>query len=295
MAESLLLYALGVGDYKASRHWYPNLMLEVDGRKIFVDVPAYLRKMLADHARKGDFNLTFDDYEEVVITHMHGDHVNGLEELAAACLYSSERRVKLYAPRWLLQDVWRMLKPALGVSYRGPSDSDDEETYWPPPGGARPASLEWYFDPIETRGAEGVTDFGDFRLSSMLTRHIPRTLAMKFDFGNFKFGFSADGGFYPALIRFFGDCDLVVHECLFGSASPQGEAFFDAEEVVFSEGDLRSYHTPIGDLLTLPESFQRKTLLHHYRDETYDVTPTEPNYDIGHYRLFEQGKVYRLV
>lgn len=294
MAESVSLLALGVGDYKASRHWYANFMLDIDGRRVFVDVPGYTRKMLADLSDVNN-QVGFDDYKEVLITHMHGDHVAGLEELAWAKRYTSEGRTKLYGPDWLLRDIWQLLRPAMGASYRGHRGPDDLDSYWPPPSGIEPASLDWYFDPVETQGERGATDFGDFQLTSMLTRHIPRTLAFKFDFGNFKLGFSADSGYYPALIRWLDECDLVIHECLFGPVAPAGEAFFDSKETVFAQGDLRSYHTPIDDLLKHPESFQRKTLLHHYRDETYGEEPSDLRHDIGRYRLFEQGKRYTLI
>ncbi len=298
MAESLTLYALGVGDFKPSRHpghWYPNFMLNMDGREIFVDVPPYTRKMLADFSQRGDQPVEFGQYKEVLITHMHGDHVMGLEELAWEKRYSSEGRIKLYGPGWLLADAWRYLEPSFGISYRGGVGEEGQGSYWPPPGGIEKAKLDWYFEPVETEGERGVTNLGGCKVSSMLTRHIPRTLAFKFDFGNFKLGFSADTGYYPALIRWLDECDLVIHEALFGSFAPGGDAFFGTEENVFSEGDLRAYHTPIADLLKQPESFQRKTLLHHYRDDAYGNDVSDLNYDIGQYELLEQGKVYKLV
>ena len=120
-------------------------------------------------------------------------------------------------------------------------------------------------------------DFGDFTVTSMRTRHVPHTLAYRFDFGNFKFGFSADAGFDPKLIEWLDECDLIVHEVWFGETQVLG-------------GDIRALHTPLDDLLSLPDDFQRKTLLHHYSDDWRDWEDR-----LGGYRLLKQGKLYELV
>ncbi|WP_417425501.1 hypothetical protein [Hoeflea sp.] len=74
----------------------------------------------------------------------------------------------------------------------------------------------------------------------------------------------------------------VRHECRFGPTDVLG-------------GDLKLFHCSIEDLLTLPESFQRKTHLYHYADDTFDDDPLKPNYDIGKYRLLVQNKTLKLL
>jgi ribonuclease BN (tRNA processing enzyme) len=102
-----------------------------------------------------------------------------------------------------------------------------------------------------------------------------------FDFGGFKLGYSPDAAFDQANLDWLDQADMILHDCWFGEVKVLG-------------GDIRNIHTPIEDLLTMPESFQQKTFLVHYADTAYDDDPSKPNHDIGAYRLLEQGKQYRL-
>ena len=278
MAQSVVLYPIGVGSYSTIRDFYTNTMLDIDGRRIFIDAPAYLHKQVAWHQEHGELAYGFEDYNEVILTHMHADHAGGLEELCWHQLYQTQDRIKLYAPDWMLEDAWRTVEPANRYSFRGDPNGDAEPPYWPPPGAVRTA-LDWFFEPIELANPH---DFGDFVLHRHVTRHLPKTSALKFDFGDFKFGMSSDTGFYPDLIEWLDECDVVLHEVLFGPHKLLG-------------GDLRNIHTTVDQLLTLPESFQRKTYLYHYGDEAYEVDPDRPSVDLGAYRLLVRGKKYQLV
>lgn len=264
MAQSVTFYPLGVGDSFTTRHFFVNSVINVDGREFFIDCPGYVAKMLHQNSLHGELPLGIDRYKELFITHLHSDHVGGVEELAYLQMYKTVHPIKLYGPDWLLQDIWSHLRPALEPSPREGSDI---------------ANFDWYFDPI----AIGEThDFGEFKVSYKYTRHKPRTLAYKFDFGNFKLGYAPDTGFDPELIAWLSDSDLIIHEVWFGPTEVLG-------------GDIRNLHTPIADLLTLPEEFQRKTLLCHYADSAYTDHPENPSENIGSYRLLQQGKLYKLV
>lgn len=265
MADSVTLYPLGVGDAFTERFWYSNMLLTIDGRELFIDCPAYIPKMLADNNRVGEKQVTIDRYRELLLTHMHADHTGGIEELSYWQYFSTENPMKLYAPKWMLQDVWTTLRPAMEESARGDNGL---------------AALDWFFDPVPIDNSH---DFEGFTVESRpIVHHYPRTVAYKFDFGNFKLGYSADTGFDLGLIEWLDDADLVLHECRFGELNVLG-------------GDISVLHTPIKDLLTLPRSFQEKTLLYHYADDTFDEDPERPNYEIGGYRLLKQNTLYTLV
>lgn len=271
MANTVWFYPIGVGDAFTAKHFFVNCLFHVDGREFIVDAPAYMGKMWAVNNEYGDEQIDLDRYKELFITHMHADHVGGLEELSYFQMYKTENPIKLYAPGWLLQDIWSHLRPAMEPSVR------DE-------GGL--AGFDWYFDPIpidqpDVSGLQGAPrhDFGEFTVDFAFTKHVPKTLMYKFDFGNFSIGYSPDAAFDRDKLAWLDTCDLIIHDTWFGDVKVLG-------------GDIRNLHCPIGDLLTMPEPFQRKTLLCHCADGAYE----EPSADtLGAYRLLEQGRRYDLV
>ena len=119
MAKSISLYPLGVGDAFTERFWYSNMILNVDGRELFIDAPAYIPKMLAENNRQGELQVAIDRYKELIITHMHADHVGGIEELSYWQYFATDKPMKLYAPKWMLQDIWTHLRPAMEEFARG--------------------------------------------------------------------------------------------------------------------------------------------------------------------------------
>lgn len=264
MASSVTMYTLGVGDAFTTRHFNTHVMLDIDGREIFLDCPPYLPKMLAENKAKGHRSIDHTQYREILITHMHADHVNGLEELAYLQYYKTENPIKLYAPNWLLSDIWTSLRPSLEDSARGD-------------GGL--ASFDWYFDPKPILSPQ---EFDGFTVSFTETRHHPRCLMYKFDFGGFKLAYAPDAGFDTEKYKWFDDCDLVLHDAWFGPTHALG-------------ADIRNLHSPVSDLLTMPREFQEKVLMCHYADDAYEDDPEQPSQDIGGYRLLKQFETYKLV
>ena len=263
MADKVSLYTLGVGDAFTTRHFNTHVLMDIDGREVFLDCPPYLPKMLATNNREGTRQVEHTQYKEIFITHMHADHVNGLEELAYLQYYKTENPIKLYAPQWLLSDLWSSLRPSLEESARGD-------------GGL--ANFDWFFD---AQPLESGMDLGGFTVEFTETRHHPRCLQYKFDFGGVKFGYAPDAGVDKEKWAWFDDCDLVMHDAWFGPTDALG-------------ADIRNLHSPIVDLLSMPEEFQEKTLMVHYADGAYGDDPDQPSEDIGRYRLARQFHTYDL-
>lgn len=259
MASSAILYPLGVGDSATKRHWWTHFMMEIDGRRIFIDCPGKFDAMLAQNNRDGELNVAVEDYREIILTHTHFDHVDGCKELAEnpPLWLKTGKRIKLYAPSFILDELWTENDPPKYAT----SAANIK-------GGA--AALSRVFEPIPL---DNPHDFGSFKLSWMKGRHDPQAVGYKFDFVGFTFAYSADTGTLAPFQEWLSQADLIVHEVHLG-------------EIQHYIPDL---HTPLADLLALPESFQRKALLCHYADD-FEKYP-----DIGRFRYLKQNKIYRLT
>jgi ribonuclease BN (tRNA processing enzyme) len=257
MAASISIYPLGIGSFGSVRLWQNTFVLLVDGARYVVDCPNRLEPMLADNDAHGALPVSLADYDQVILTHLHTDHAGGLAELAAAGRVTAEQPLNLYAPQSLLDDLWTE-RHEQGIV----SAADFA-------GGA--AELARCFGRVPLRNPH---DCGRFQLHYRPTQHIPNTFAYVFDFGDYKLGYSADAAYEPALIAWLDQCDTVVHEVLVPPWSEVAEA--------------RQYHTPLANLLALPEAFQRKTYLCHVDEDRY-----LDNF-IGGYRYLEQQRLYQL-
>jgi ribonuclease BN (tRNA processing enzyme) len=255
------LYPLGVSGSGAggkNGFWDSNYVLRVDGRHYILDCPRGFHAMLADNARRGAVPVTLADYRDVILTHLHFDHAEGLVEIAHSGDVDPDQPINLYAPAPMLDHLWSQAE-AYGVVSAAQVE-----------GGA--ATLDRCF---RRHPLDNPHDFGAFRLHYRPTRHIANTFAYIFDFGNYRLGFSADTAFDPDLIAWLDTCDVVIHEVIWG--------YWSTVESV------RQLHAPLPDLLTLPPEFQRKTLLCHYDG------PTAGEQVIGEYRFLQQQHLYTLM
>ncbi len=215
---------LGTGSAFAKAFNNNNAIIEKEGRLLLVDCG--ITAPTALHELGYDFN----DLHAVLITHIHADHIGGLEEFAFQMKFVYGRKPILYIADTLVQPIWEH-------SLRGGLQQDEAET------------LHDFFDvrPLSI-GAHHELMPG-LNVELVPTRHIPNKPNFSMLFNGFFF-YSGDTVFDPDLLAglvrdrnvkvIFHDCQLhppgVVHACL-----PQ--------------------------LLTLPTELQERIYLMHYGDD----------------------------
>lgn len=257
----LTLTFLGIGAAFAKRNYQSNALLETwinspeedaaPSDVVLIDFGT--TGPLALHALKDKPGFAYLDREgainypairRIVITHTHGDHVGGLEELAAMSthVYGGDERPQLLGATEVLAKLWEhSLKGGLGAM------------------GGRLATLEDYFH-VTQISPQGMQCFGPqdrYELELFPTDHVRVT--EKYDWPSFG---------------------LVLRDSPRGDhAVFSGDTRFDPEamgemmagaRIIFHEAQLEDcadpVHALVSELRTLPEAVRKKMHLYHVGD-----------------------------
>lgn len=231
------LFALGVGDTFTEKHATHALLVEADGFRLGIDCPDSYRRVLraarekAPEAERSALDLFGID--DLLVTHVHGDHMNGLEGAAYFKFFGQKKKLRLHTLRAVRDVIWdSRLKAPMGVLWDGQQFNEK--------------AFEDYFEWSEV-ALDRQFEIGPFKIKARLTKHHVPTSALLIEHGGSVLGISSDTAFDPSLIEFLSAADVIVHETNYGPA-----------------------HTAYKDLLTVEESIRKKMHLIHYPDE-FDV------------------------
>jgi len=229
MSSPFEVLVLGVGDTFSEVHNPTALVLCCEGHHLAVDCPDMYRKVLKDFRESSGRDLQLSDIDDFLITHVHGDHINGLEGVAFFNRFALQNRTRVHTIPELASVLWReRLQQSMGAIWNGEArTSMQAQDYFDL------QQLDW--------GAEHAV--GPFRIQIRLTKHHVPTAALLVSAGGRTLGYSADTAFDESLIDFLAPADLIIHETNLGVA-----------------------HTPLGELEALPEDLRQKLRLIHYPD-----------------------------
>jgi ribonuclease BN (tRNA processing enzyme) len=229
------LLSLGVGDAFSALYYSSCCALEADGRWLLVDCPHPIRKIFREGTLAAGLSMDVDKVEAVILTHLHGDHVSGIECLAFYFRYALGRKLTIITHPDIAADLWtRHLAGGMEWSLQA--------VHQPP---TRRAPDE--FINVITIAEEQTLERGPFSLRCRKTIHNVPTIALRVSAGGRTLGYSADTAYDPTLIEWLAPSDRIVHEACGGFM-----------------------HTPYEDLIVLPEQLRAKMLILHYPD-TFDV------------------------
>ncbi|GAA0858956.1 MBL fold metallo-hydrolase [Aliiglaciecola litoralis] len=111
---------LGCGHSESLEHFNNNAMIRSTNHTMLIDCGHTIKHALA--AQK----LTFADIDSVFITHVHGDHVFGLERLAYESKFKYNKKVTLYLHEEIKHELWdQTLAGSLGRDSDGINSMDD--------------------------------------------------------------------------------------------------------------------------------------------------------------------------
>jgi len=228
---SLSFIPLGVGDAFSQKYYSSCYAVECEGHWLLVDCPHPIRKILSESGGLAGLKLDLSDFDGVVLTHLHGDHVSGLEGWAFFNTFMLKKRTQLLGHPEALEHLW---SACLLAGMGNLMDS--------PEGPKATRQFEDYFD-LTDLSFEHATSFGPFEIECRKTIHHVPTTALRIRAGGRCLGFSADTAWDPSLIEWLSAADLIVHETNYG------------------------IHTPYERLVALAPALQKKMRLVHYPDD----------------------------
>jgi ribonuclease BN (tRNA processing enzyme) len=228
---------LGMGEFFSRKYYNSNLLLRLGDRLVQVDCPAPYRRMLGEATAGmgvGGGALDYGDIDDVIITHLHGDHSNGLEGLLLWRFYKERKKTRIHTSPEVIEDLWNKLRGSMswatdaqGRLFRGMALEDYAEV------------VEW---PAGSRQELAGAVFETRR-----TDHSVPTFGFRVSFEGRSFGYSCDTRYNEDYVRWLGECDFVIHEC---NAAPP--------------------HTQYEQLLGVDPAIRAKMALIHVGDE-FDV------------------------
>jgi ribonuclease BN (tRNA processing enzyme) len=268
---------LGVGDAFSRLYYSSCLALQAEGSWLLVDCPHPIRKMMHEAGTAAGVRLDIERFETVVLTHLHADHVSGLEGYAYFSYFHLGRRASVHAHPRVLEHLWPghlvagmggLMDTATAVPAAGAATPGAASGTGPGGGGQaapRARRFEDYFAP-GLLDLAGPTAIGPFSIECRLTTHHIPTTALRIRAGDRALAYSADTAYDPALVAWLAEADLVLHET------------------------GRGVHTPHEQLAELPADLRRRMRLIHYPD---DLTAELAGRTTAIERL-QQGRRYQV-
>lgn len=235
---------LGVGSAFSRKHGNSNLLIESGSLKLLIDCSRFCLPSLEDHG------LSVKDITHILVTHLHADHIGGLEEVAIMSKFVYKQKLTILATDSLLYRLW-------DGSMRGGLEYIEQS-----PGNTTPQTLKDFFIPKPIKTQKWCTIGQDSELGLYLhpTNHVKGMesygVQVEEDFGGRgkRFFFSGDTKFDKHLITHgIQSCSYVFHDC----------QLFDSEQ-----DNSLGVHASYSQLLKLPEEMRKHLWLYHYGDTT---------------------------
>ena len=184
--------------------------------------------------------LTYEDIDAILITHAHGDHIDGLEVVGYKSRFLYNRRVELLSRPAVLDQIWQSLFPKMGRLQLA-SDHSVE------------ASMDDYFNPTPVAEDEPIPLAGGLLSVRFIPVHHVHGMpayALLFSLG--------EGG---PCVRWSGDTTFDADSPLFQGVGEGDMIFHDCIFYPYYEATVHTHHV---SLCTLPEEVRRKTVLVHH-------------------------------
>jgi len=238
---------LGSGSAFCMDNWQSNMLIETDpcnetpcGKRMLFDCGGDVRWSLKEHG------LSAMDIDAVYVSHLHADHIGGLEYLAFVTYFGKTnlgcQKPVIIGNAQLINELW-------GCSLRGGLDSIQ----------MMDANLDTYFDVVKVPNS-GSFKVGSTDFKTIQTIHVIADTSFVKSFG------------LMATLPTDEDVERVVKRVFITSdtqyAPSQLNDFIRSADVVFHDCETSPHpsgvHAHYNDLRRLPDDIKCKMWLYHY-------------------------------
>lgn len=226
--RAMRMLVVGTGDAFTSGRFGSSAVIEAPEGFVALDCPDAYGIALRQAREASGWGVWPERIDDFVLTHLHGDHCNGLESVGFRRWLMHRNHgtplPRLHCWKPVAQRLWERLGPAMDQGGR--------------------AQLSDYFT-LHELDPERASNLAGLTVRCRPTEHSVPTIALRISEGARTLAWSSDTPFDPDLIQWLqADTKLLVHE-----TSPPPT------------------HTPIEPLNALPESIRCRMRLMHMPDD----------------------------
>lgn len=235
----LSLFFIGAGSAFSKKYFQTNLLIIKGQTHILVDCGT-----LCSYALSAEYNFPVSNIDNLILTHLHADHMGGVEEMALIGKYVGKKKINLIIQNSFKKTLWKNSLSG-GIKY---SDSGVKK-------------FNDYFNQVEPKLIQKKpfeiweTDFNGINVKLFRTCHVTEKPLLK---RNSQF---SQGVIIDNRVLFTGDTQFNKAQLDWIVQNYDIEAIFHDCDISDTYGGV---HAPYNLLMTLPASIKGKMYLCHY-------------------------------